>query len=251
MAGNFAGNCLCNLLSASMFMAGCTILLVTAFPIAQITLGAVHMYDCPAAPFIPVYVMVCGMLALLLMGLFALPKLICPTAPGNMIWTVWIISLLLFVFIWFICGSYYIYSVYPPNYIKITLDPHSFNNSITKPSFIFIDQNQSLPNLNQTGMMSTDTTTPTTTNNNNQTLLDLIQTLAHSNISSETNREDPNTPQALHTAPAAAPYCDRTVYLFAFWTTTLVYAFGGNALVILVCIYGFMTIANKLTKYVF
>lgn len=147
-------------------------------------------------------------------------------------------------------GSYYIYSVYPPNYIKITLDPHSFNNSITKHSFIFRDQNQSLPNLNQTGMMSTDTTTPTT-NNNNQTLLDLIQTLAHSNISSETNREDPDTPQALHTAPAAAPYCDRTVYLFAFWTTTLVYAFGGNALVILVCIYGFMTIANKLTKYVF
>lgn len=145
-------------------------------------------------------------------------------------------------------GSYQIYSVYPPNYIKITSDPHSFNNSITKPSFVLENQNQSLPNLNQTGMISTSTTT---TNNNNQTLLNLIRTLAHSNISSETHTEDPNTPQALRTMVAAAPYCDRTVYLFAFWTTTLVYAFGGNALVILVCLSGFMTISNKLTKYLF
>ncbi|XP_035513141.1 uncharacterized protein LOC118324783 [Morone saxatilis] len=253
-----AGNCVCSLFGASLFIAGCTIILVTAFPIAQITIGAVYMYECPAAPVIPVYVMVCGILALLIMGLFALPNL-CPAAPGHTIWTLWIISLVLFVFIWFFYGSYLIYSVYPPNYTKNTIDPNGFNNSLstttiytptapdtmpgltapdTKPNLTLENQNQTLLNLNQT-WITTD----------NQTLMKLVQTLALGNISSKANREHLKAVEAQR-AVAAVPYCNRTVYMFAFWTTTLVYVFAGNTLVIIVCLYGFMAVTDKLVRLV-
>ncbi|XP_051282414.1 uncharacterized protein LOC127378009 isoform X2 [Dicentrarchus labrax] len=220
------------------------------FPIAQITIGVVHMYECPAAPVIPVYVMVCGILALLIMGMFALPKLLCPAAPGHTIWTLWLISLVLFVFIWFFYGSYLIYSVYPPNYTKTTINPNGFNNSLstttistrtapdTKPNITLENQNQTLLNLNQTWMT-----------NDNQTLMKLVQTLALGNISSKANREHLKAAEA-QLAVAAVPYCNRTVYMFAFWTTTLVYAFAGNILVIIVCLYGFMAVTDKLVRLV-
>lgn len=125
--------------------------------------------------------------------------------------------------------------MYPPHYAKITIDPNS-NYTPTAPDNKtgLTSENQTLPNLNQTIMI-----------NNNQTLRKLFQTLALRNISSETNREHLNAPRAGRVV-AAMPYCDRTVYLFAFWTTTLVYVFAGNALVVIVCLYGFMTVANKL-----
>lgn len=67
------------------------------------------MYECPAAPLVPVYVMVCGVLALLVMGLFASPKL-CPAAAGSRIWTLSGIILFLFVFIWFLFGESHLIS---------------------------------------------------------------------------------------------------------------------------------------------
>ncbi|XP_076597686.1 uncharacterized protein LOC143327300 [Chaetodon auriga] len=242
MAGNFFGNWLCSFINASVFITGCAVLFVAAFPIAQITLGAVNLYECPAAPAIPVYVMVCGIVALLLMAVFALPRLFCPAALGSRIWILCIFSLVLFVFIWFLFGSYHIYSVYPPNYAKITIDPNNFNNSIyspsapdNKPDLSLGNHNQSLPNLNQTWVI-----------NSNWTLRNLIQALALSSISSKTDREHLNTSQT-HAVMATVPYCDRAVYLFAFWTTTLVYVFAGHALVITVCIHGFMKIGDKIT----
>ncbi|XP_044068812.1 uncharacterized protein LOC122883756 isoform X2 [Siniperca chuatsi] len=238
MSGNFLGKCLCSMLGIGAFIAGCIFLLVTAFPIVQIALGAVYMHECPAAPVIPVYVMVCGIMALLIMGLFALPKFFYPAALGSRIWALWILSLVLFFLIWFVYGSYQIYSVYPPNYAKNTTDPNSFNDSVLTPAapdnnlgLTLENQNQSLPNLNQTWMINT-----------NRTLRKLIQTLALSNISSEINREHLNATQLVSTA---VPYCDRTVYLFAFWTTTLVYVFAANVLVTIICLYGFMKITNK------
>nr|XP_046254032.1 uncharacterized protein LOC124063914 [Scatophagus argus] len=239
MGGDFKVNCLCNLLSASVFIAGCTFVILAAFPIAQISLGVVYIHECPAAPFIPVYVMVCGILALLLMGMFALPNLLCPTKPNNIFWTLSLFGLILFVFVWFFYGSYEIYSIYPPNY-----DKSSFNNSIyiptapdNKTNLILENQNKSLPSLNQTWTI-----------NNNQTLRNLTQTLASSNISSQTNREHLNAPQ-MSRVMAVAPYCNRSLYLFAFWTTTLVYVFAGHALVIIICISGCMKITDKLGAY--
>ncbi|XP_045911808.1 uncharacterized protein LOC123974874 [Micropterus dolomieu] len=233
MSGNLLGNCLCSLLGAGVFIAGCTILLITAFPVVQIALGAAYMYECPAAPVIPVYVMVCGIMALLMMGLFALSKL-CPEAPGNKIWSLWILSLVLFFLIWFLYGSYQVYSVYPPSYVKDTIDPNSFNSSLytptapdNKPGLTTENQNQSI--LHQTGGSISV----------NQTLRKLVETLAFSNISSQIHRERLNN---------AVPYCDRTVYLFAFWTTTLLYVFTANALGMIICLYGVMKITDKFIK---
>ncbi|KAI3351998.1 hypothetical protein L3Q82_020829 [Scortum barcoo] len=244
MSGNFLGNCLCSLLGAGVFIAGCTILLVTAFPIVQIAIGAAYMYECPTAPVIPVYVMVSGMLTLLILGLFALPKLLCPAAPGHRIWTVWILSLVLLFLIWFLYGNYQVYSIYPPNYIQNSIDPNIFNNSVSahtapdnKLGLTVEEQNQSLSNLNQTWM--TD---------NKQTLKKLMQTLALSNISREQIKgTHPNTTE--RGVMSEVPYCDRTVYLFAFWTTTLVYVFAGNALLMIICLYAVMTMTDKFLKY--
>ncbi|XP_035014838.2 uncharacterized protein LOC118110833 [Hippoglossus stenolepis] len=225
---------LCGLLCASVFIA--------AFPVAQITLGAVYMFECPAAPGIPVYVMVCGISALLVIGLFALPKLLCPAAPRNTLWTVCIISLLLFVFIWFLYGSFQIYSVFPPNYEKNIPDPNRVNNSVYAPPTPDnkVDlplENQSLSNLNHTRIVY-----------NNQTVRKLIQTLFLDNISNKTNRQHLNASQA-QPVMASVAYCDKTVYMFAFWTTTLVYVLVGNALVISFCLCGFMKITDLLSNY--
>ncbi|XP_040919415.1 uncharacterized protein LOC121199034 [Toxotes jaculatrix] len=245
MAGNSLGpSFLCSLCSASVFIGGCAFLFVIAFPVFQIALGVVYVYECPAAPLIPVYVMLCGILALLLMVLVALPKFLCPTAQSNTVWTVLLISLILFVLIWFFFGSYQVYSVYPPNYDKNITDPNTVNNTIYSPTapasklgLTLENQNQSLPNFNQSHVI-----------HNNQSLMKPISTLAPRNTSSKTSGEHLNASQAQRVM-AVVPYCNRTVYLFAFWTNTLVYVFAGNALVIFICLYGCMAVTEKVGKY--
>lgn len=131
-------------------------------------------------------------------------------------------------------GSYQIYSVYPPKYNKNATDPNSlFTAPDNKLSLTLTNQNQSLPHINQTLNAS-----------NNQTLLKLIESLA---LSNKANREHLHPPQAPQVT-AALLHCDRTVYLFAFWTTTL-YVFAGNSLVMIICFYGLMMITNKISEY--
>lgn len=62
------------------------------------------------------YVIVCGILALLIMGMFALQKLLCLAAPAHKIWTLWINCLVLFVFIWFIYGESHLRII---NYVHV------------------------------------------------------------------------------------------------------------------------------------
>ncbi|XP_026222624.1 uncharacterized protein LOC113166720 isoform X3 [Anabas testudineus] len=245
MAGNLQSCSLCNLLGA-----GCIVLLVAAFLIAEFTIGALYIYECPAAPVIPLYVIVLGVLAVLVIGLFAFPKSLCPGAQNNMIWTLSILSLILFIFIWIIYGSYHIYSIHPPNYNKNLSDTNRVNNSIYSPpapdttSVLTLDdqnqnQNQSVLNLNHTRMIS-----------NNQTLMKMIQTLAQSKSNwqiSESNGEHLNTSRFTD----VVPYCDRTVYLFAFWITTLVYGFIGTCLVIGICLCVCMKFFLSLVEHIY
>ncbi|KAJ0036164.1 hypothetical protein NQD34_004841 [Periophthalmus magnuspinnatus] len=115
MAPNFQENCLCTLLRAGVFVAGCTILVVAAFPVVQIVMGVVYMGSCPLSPVLPVHLLVSGVGALLIMSLLALPHLLCPERHTNSLWTLWMISLGLLYLVWFLYGSYLIYSVYPPH----------------------------------------------------------------------------------------------------------------------------------------
>ncbi|XP_061565552.1 transmembrane protein 272-like [Cololabis saira] len=115
-------------------------------PIAQIAIGAVYLHDCPRQPYIPIYLIVFGVLGVLNAVLPILPNTLCMALNSLM-------SLLLFC--WFIAGNVWIYSIYQPNYDK------------------------------------------------NTTSVD--------------------------------PYCDKTLYLFSFWTTTLVYILLGLSVPIAIC----------------
>ncbi|KAM7411005.1 hypothetical protein PAMA_021131 [Pampus argenteus] len=195
-----------------LFGSGLTTILITAFPIAQISIGAAYLYECPVAPVIPVYVMVSGMWALLMIGLFALPRLLCPALLDKTIYLLCIFILFLMFFIWFFYGSYQIYSVHPPNYNK-NIYPAPPDNKL---NLTLQDQNQN----------------HTLISRNDQTLMKLIQSLAVSNKTSRAHLNPPRARQLL--------YCNRTVYLFAFWTTTLVYVVVGKSLFMTICFYGFM-----------
>ncbi|KAM8898520.1 transmembrane protein 272-like [Spinachia spinachia] len=129
----------------------CFILVYCVLPVAQIAIGAVHLEDCPLQHYVPVYLVVVGVLELL-MALLSCPP--CaqgpedgpedgPSTPLSRVCAAWSWLMPVVVFCWFIAGNVWIYSIYEPNYIR-----------------------------------------------------------------NSTNAE---------------PYCDKTVYLFAFWTTTLIY----------------------------
>ncbi|KAM4536669.1 transmembrane protein 272-like [Odontesthes bonariensis] len=138
---------------SGILILGCSALLTCALPIAQISIGAVYLNDCPQQPYIPIY--------LIVLGVFGLALSCFPTAQKpddgtiNRPCATWNSLISLFLFCWFITGNVWIYSIYEPNY------------------------------------------------NKNTTNVD--------------------------------PYCDKTVYLFAFWTTTLVYILIGFFLFIGCC----------------
>ncbi|XP_041859046.1 uncharacterized protein LOC121651163 [Melanotaenia boesemani] len=231
MAGNMQGICQCSILLSGICTAGFLAVLGLTFPVAQITLGLVYMHECPVAPVIPVYVMVFGIWALVMMASLALPKILCPASPTHVVWTVWIIILSVFFFVWLLFGSYQVYSIYPPNY-----DRNTSSNSSSLPApdskFSLTSGNQNLLNLNQTWSIS-----------HNQTSGNLTQTSGPSSSNRKTNRKHSDQ------EPAAAPHCSRTVYLFAFWTTTLVYVAAGLILVTILCVWGLMEAVDKCVKY--
>uniref|UniRef100_A0A667YBX2 Uncharacterized protein n=1 Tax=Myripristis murdjan TaxID=586833 RepID=A0A667YBX2_9TELE len=143
-----------------------------SLPIAHIAIGAVYRNECPAAPFIPLYLIVSGAGSLLLTAHLAFPKFIGwnEDGLGFKSWLYYNISLSLFLFIWFIFGNYHVYSIYPPNYNKDTADPIGVR-----------------------------------------------------------------------------PHCNRTVYLFAFWTITLIYGFAAFSLLIVGCTFSCLAALKLLT----
>ncbi|MEQ2213011.1 hypothetical protein XENOCAPTIV_008228 [Xenoophorus captivus] len=233
MAGTFQGNCLCGVLGAGMFMAGCAFLLIAAFPVGQIALGAVYIHECPVGPVIPVYMIVFGILALLMMVMFTLLKFLSPAAQSHNIWIMCIIILLFLFFACLLFGSYHIYSIYPPNYNKNTTG----SNSSTRKIYAVTSPN-SLTSENQSLQSS----------NHSQIFWGMIQTGALKNMSRRTNRDLKNS-QQLHEVVAVLPYCNRTMYLFAFWTTTLVHVLVGNTLLLIICLYGFMKCMDVFVRH--
>lgn len=64
-----------------------------------------YLNECPAGPAIPIYVLVSGVVALLVIGQFAAHKAVSPSLLDSKIWTLWIFLLGLFTLIWFIYGE--------------------------------------------------------------------------------------------------------------------------------------------------
>ncbi|KAL1274420.1 hypothetical protein QQF64_027234 [Cirrhinus molitorella] len=101
-------------------------LIVTALPIAQVSIGAIYLHDCPKQPYIPIYLLVSGVFALVLGLLSCLPCTQEPEdgtqSPLSSLCTAWNSLVSLFLFCWFIAGNVWIYSIYQPNYYNIGPD---------------------------------------------------------------------------------------------------------------------------------
>ncbi|XP_069033015.1 transmembrane protein 272-like [Embiotoca jacksoni] len=85
--------------------------------IAAIGLGITHLGSCPLHPYIPIYLVVLGassILALCMTYTMSMFK----DGSVYILSTVCMTCLHIFSFCWFIAGTSWIYSVYPPNYSK-------------------------------------------------------------------------------------------------------------------------------------
>ncbi|XP_057205026.1 transmembrane protein 272-like isoform X1 [Triplophysa rosa] len=84
-------------------------LLVVVLPIAQVSIGGVYLNDCPKQPYIPIYLLVSGVFALVLGLLSCLPCTQEPEdgtqTPLSGLCTAWNSLVSLFLFCWFIAGK--------------------------------------------------------------------------------------------------------------------------------------------------
>ncbi|XP_074537479.1 uncharacterized protein LOC141799208 [Halichoeres trimaculatus] len=242
--------------SLEKVITGGIVLLLVAFPITNVAVGAAYVHECPIAPILPAYLIVIGVVCLLLVGLFALTQPF-PTLSDNKIWFWIVFFAFLFTLGWFFYGSYVVYTMFPLSHRFSTRPPRSVSsrfpptisgytqNSIHQlssnsshfttaapeytdsPNSRFpppIPSNQPDPSSDQNQTQSPSFNQTTTTTNTNQTLMSLIQTLALSNSSHQANREHLNTPRT-GAVRSVTVDCDKNLYLFAFWTTTLIYVF--------------------------
>ncbi|XP_060886916.1 transmembrane protein 272-like isoform X1 [Labrus mixtus] len=95
-------------------ISSCFQAIVCVLPFAQLLIGAKYQFDCPAQRYIPIYLLVAGVVTLLLAMLSICP---CTAGFGNHSKT-WSCFVSVFFFCWFIAGNVWIYSIYEPNYNK-------------------------------------------------------------------------------------------------------------------------------------
>lgn len=86
-------------------------------------LGAIHYHECPVQPKLPLYVTVIGVTGLLSLLLMYLRNSLDDCLLARLCSAV---SLMLYMFIvcWFFTGTYWIYSIYPPNYDLTSTGDH-------------------------------------------------------------------------------------------------------------------------------
>ncbi|CAL8241573.1 unnamed protein product [Merluccius merluccius] len=101
-------------------------LTVCVIPIAQVAMGAIYLEECPRQPYIPIYLVVSGVFALMLSLLSCLP---CaqqsedgPSTTLSRLCATWNSLTSFFLFCWFIAGNVWIYSIYQPSYNPAHLD---------------------------------------------------------------------------------------------------------------------------------
>ncbi|XP_042327967.1 transmembrane protein 272-like [Sceloporus undulatus] len=84
-------------------------------PITGLVLGAVYLDQCPRQPLLPIYLIILGTLTVLQILLGSLP------CGAGTVWQRILIfplqiTCFLFFFAWFLAGSVWVYSIYPPDY---------------------------------------------------------------------------------------------------------------------------------------
>ncbi|XP_060768865.1 transmembrane protein 272-like isoform X2 [Neoarius graeffei] len=99
-------------------------LMAIALPVAQLVIGVLYLEECPCQPLIPIYLLVSGVFAIMLVMLSCLP---CTQEGENgggaisTLCTTWNSLVTLFLFCWFIAGNVWIYSIYEPSYDQHTV----------------------------------------------------------------------------------------------------------------------------------
>ncbi|XP_031428381.1 transmembrane protein 272-like [Clupea harengus] len=105
-----------------------------AFAITEIVIGSVYLQACPIQMYIPIYLVVLGVLILSLALQSSWASVKKPededededegqTAKCSLICTAWNSLVSLFLFCWFIAGNVWIYPIYQPNY-NSSAGPH-------------------------------------------------------------------------------------------------------------------------------
>uniref|UniRef100_T1IYQ1 MARVEL domain-containing protein n=1 Tax=Strigamia maritima TaxID=126957 RepID=T1IYQ1_STRMM len=94
-----------------------SIILLLSLPVSMIAIGAIHINNCPAEPFIPIYMIVAGILFILRL-VIQFGNLLIEKYKNTISITLRIIDLL--NFIWLITGSFWVYNIFKPNYYDST-----------------------------------------------------------------------------------------------------------------------------------
>nr|XP_023688227.1 uncharacterized protein LOC111854478 isoform X4 [Paramormyrops kingsleyae] len=93
-------------------------ILPALLPLSMIALGSLHINDCPKQPYIPIYLLVFGVVGILLQVQYFLGKFCtqCQNPVAEWLSTGCRLLLCLFAVCWLITGSVWVYSIFPPNY---------------------------------------------------------------------------------------------------------------------------------------
>ncbi|KAI5615814.1 hypothetical protein C0J50_0495, partial [Silurus asotus] len=94
-------------------------LVALALPVSQLVIGVLYLKECPRQPLVPVYLLVSGVFALVLVVLSCLPCAQEEEQGGgaiNTLCTTWNSIVTIFLFCWFIAGNVWVYSIYEPSY---------------------------------------------------------------------------------------------------------------------------------------
>ncbi|XP_067663176.1 transmembrane protein 272-like [Haliotis asinina] len=85
-----------------------------AIPIAMISMGAIHIDDCPAQKYIAVYLIVAGAFAAAMSVLKLVARMCCSDSDGNAPLPCSIVNgvIGIFLFAWFIAGNVWVYGLY-------------------------------------------------------------------------------------------------------------------------------------------
>ncbi|XP_049338148.1 transmembrane protein 272-like [Astyanax mexicanus] len=108
--------------------------LLMAISIAHITVGAMYTHECPQQHRISVYLVVCGVwCTVLLLVLFY-----CMTYLNEIPCSFWSGAVAAFTFCWFISGSFWTFSIYPPNYNSTLPGELYCNKTLYRFAFVTI-----------------------------------------------------------------------------------------------------------------